>query len=62
MSVLTSTHPAVNAEEPAANRELPLPQRGVRERELLQVLQNLIMLENFDMMLFNMLILSFGSM
>jgi FKBP12-rapamycin complex-associated protein len=29
--------PVVEAEEPAPNRELPQPQRGARERELLQV-------------------------
>lgn len=40
MSMLTSTHvPAVvNAEDPPANRDLLQPQRGARERELLQVL------------------------
>lgn len=39
MSMLASSHvPAVvNDEEPTPNRELPHPQRGVRERELLQV-------------------------
>lgn len=40
MSVFANTHvpPVVNAEETAPNRELPQPQRGARERELLQVL------------------------
>lgn len=39
MSTLTSTHaqPVVNGEESVPNRELLQPQRGVRERELLQV-------------------------
>lgn len=39
MSMLTSNHvpPVVNTEESAPNRELPHPQRGARERELLQV-------------------------
>lgn len=39
MSMLTSNHvtPVVNTEESAQNRELPHPQRGARERELLQV-------------------------
>lgn len=39
MSMLTSNHapPTVTSEESGANRELPHPQRGVRERELLQV-------------------------
>ncbi|KAG6409061.1 hypothetical protein SASPL_132092 [Salvia splendens] len=39
MSTLASTHtqPAVNGEESVANREMLQPQRGVRERELLQV-------------------------
>ncbi|XP_024933499.1 serine/threonine-protein kinase TOR isoform X2 [Ziziphus jujuba] len=43
MSMLSSTHVAavVNAEEPAANRELPHPQRGARERELLQAVNQL---------------------
>lgn len=42
MSMLTSNHvpAAVNAEESATNRELPHPQRGARERELLQVFIN----------------------
>lgn len=41
MSVFGNTHaPAVvNAEESAPNRELAQPQRGARERELLQVLE-----------------------
>lgn len=40
MSTLTSTHaqPVVNGEESVSNREMLQPQRGVRERELLQVL------------------------
>jgi len=39
MSMLTSNHapPVVNTEESAQNRELLHPQRGARERELLQV-------------------------
>lgn len=39
MSMFASTHaPAVvNAEDSAQSRELPQPQRGARERELLQV-------------------------
>lgn len=39
MSMLTSNHvpPVVNTEESAPNRELLHPQRGARERELLQV-------------------------
>ena len=39
MSMLTSNHvpPVVNTEESAPPRELPHPQRGARERELLQV-------------------------
>lgn len=43
MSVFSSTNvpPVVNAEESAPNRELAQPQRGTRERELLQVFQNL---------------------
>lgn len=42
MSALISAHvPAVvNSEESAPNRELLQPQRGARERELLQVLVN----------------------
>lgn len=42
MSMLTSNHvpPVVNAEESTTNRELLHPQRGARERELLQVLLN----------------------
>ncbi|XP_054777757.1 serine/threonine-protein kinase TOR isoform X2 [Prosopis cineraria] len=43
MSMLTSNHvpPVVNTEEPATNRELPHPQRGARERELLQAVNQL---------------------
>ncbi|KAE9596461.1 putative non-specific serine/threonine protein kinase [Lupinus albus] len=43
MSMLTSNHvtPAVNTEESAQNRELPHPQRGARERELLQAVNQL---------------------
>ncbi|KAK7308127.1 hypothetical protein VNO77_41724 [Canavalia gladiata] len=43
MSMLTSNHvpPVVNAEESAPNRELPHPQRGARERELLQAVNQL---------------------
>ncbi|CAJ1924927.1 unnamed protein product [Sphenostylis stenocarpa] len=43
MSMLTSNHvaPAVNNEESAPNRELPHPQRGARERELLQAVNQL---------------------
>ncbi|KAJ1381615.1 Tetratricopeptide-like helical domain superfamily [Sesbania bispinosa] len=43
MSMLTSNHvpPAVNTEESAPNRELPHPQRGARERELLQAVNQL---------------------
>ncbi|KAK4259382.1 hypothetical protein QN277_005720 [Acacia crassicarpa] len=43
MSTLTSNHvpPVVNAEDPATNRELPHPQRGARERELLQAVNQL---------------------
>lgn len=39
MSMHGNTHvpPVVDAEEPSQNRELPQPQRGARERELLQV-------------------------
>ncbi|KAL1564547.1 non-specific serine/threonine protein kinase [Salvia divinorum] len=43
ISTLTSTHaqPAVNGEESASNREMLQPQRGVRERELLQAVNQL---------------------
>ncbi|KAG8368518.1 hypothetical protein BUALT_Bualt15G0054000 [Buddleja alternifolia] len=43
MSTLTITHaqPVVNGEETAPNRELLQPQRGVRERELLQAVNQL---------------------
>ncbi|KAK7366496.1 hypothetical protein VNO80_08487 [Phaseolus coccineus] len=43
MSMLTSNlvAPVVNTEESAPNRELPHPQRGVRERELLQAVNQL---------------------
>lgn len=43
MSMLTSNHapPVVNTEESAPNRELPHPQRGARERELLQAVNQL---------------------
>ncbi|KAF7840713.1 serine/threonine-protein kinase TOR [Senna tora] len=43
MSMLTSNHvPAVvNADESTINRELPHPQRGARERELLQAVNQL---------------------
>ncbi|XP_042007638.1 serine/threonine-protein kinase TOR-like [Salvia splendens] len=43
MSTLASTHtqPAVNGEESVANREMLQPQRGVRERELLQAVNQL---------------------
>ncbi|XP_027913313.1 serine/threonine-protein kinase TOR isoform X1 [Vigna unguiculata] len=43
MSMLTSNHapPVVNTEESAQNRELPHPQRGARERELLQAVNQL---------------------
>ncbi|XP_051146490.1 serine/threonine-protein kinase TOR isoform X2 [Andrographis paniculata] len=43
MSTLTSTHtqPVVNGDESAANREMLQPQRGVRERELLQAVNQL---------------------
>ncbi|KAL1534483.1 non-specific serine/threonine protein kinase [Salvia divinorum] len=43
MSTLTSTHaqPAVNREESVPNREMLQPQRGVRERELLQAVNQL---------------------
>lgn len=39
MATLTSTHgqPVVTLEESVSNREMLQPQRGVRERELLQV-------------------------
>ena len=39
MSMFSSTHapPVVNAEDSAQSRELLQPQRGARERELLQV-------------------------
>lgn len=39
MATLTSTHgqPVVTGEESVSNREMLQPQRGVRERELLQV-------------------------
>ena len=40
MSIFASTHvtAVVNAEETAPSKELAQPQRGARERELLQVL------------------------
>lgn len=43
MSALASAHvtPVVNSEESSSNRELLQPQRGARERELLQVLNQL---------------------
>ncbi|KAL1355438.1 serine/threonine-protein kinase TOR isoform X1 [Arachis hypogaea] len=43
MSMLTSNHvpPVVNAEESAPTRELAHPQRGARERELLQAVNQL---------------------
>ncbi|KAF5177476.1 Serine/threonine-protein kinase TOR [Thalictrum thalictroides] len=43
MSNLTNAQapPVVNSEESAANRELPHPQRGARERELLQAVNQL---------------------
>lgn len=39
VSMFANTHapPVVNAEESSQNRELVQPQRGARERELLQV-------------------------
>lgn len=37
----------VNAEEPPQNRDLLQPQRGAREKELLQVLYSLSMLDIF---------------
>lgn len=42
MSTFASTHvaPVANSEESAPNRELAQPQRGAREKELLQVIQN----------------------
>ncbi|KAK1282825.1 Serine/threonine-protein kinase TOR [Acorus calamus] len=42
-STLGTAHvqPIVNSEEPVANRELPQPQRGARERELLQAVNQL---------------------
>lgn len=45
MSTLTSSHaqPVVNGDDSGANREMLQPQRGVRERELLQVLINTIL-------------------
>ena len=45
MSTVVSTHvpPVVNSEETAPNGELLQPQRGFRERELLQVLKNYAM-------------------
>lgn len=41
MSMLAGNHvaPVVNAEESGTNRELAQPQRGARERELLQVVE-----------------------
>ncbi|KAF8034900.1 hypothetical protein BT93_C1046 [Corymbia citriodora subsp. variegata] len=43
VSMLANTHvpPVVNAEESSQNRELPQPQRGARERELLQAVNQL---------------------
>ncbi|KAL5787993.1 hypothetical protein ACOSP7_004942 [Xanthoceras sorbifolium] len=43
ISVFANTHvpPVVNTEESAPNRELPQPQRGARERELLQAVNQL---------------------
>ncbi|KAK6945935.1 Phosphatidylinositol 3-/4-kinase, catalytic domain [Dillenia turbinata] len=43
MAIFTSTHapPVVNSEESAPNRDLPHPQRGARERELLQAVNQL---------------------
>ncbi|CAL2279479.1 unnamed protein product [Prunus armeniaca] len=43
MSMLGNSHvpPVVDAEEPSQNRELPQPQRGARERELLQAVNQL---------------------
>eukprot|EP00256_Glycine_max_P019712 XP_003538334.2 serine/threonine-protein kinase TOR [Glycine max] len=43
MSMLTSNHvpPVVNSEESAPNRELPHPQRGARERDLIQAVNQL---------------------
>ncbi|WJX59954.1 non-specific serine/threonine protein kinase [Trifolium repens] len=43
MSMLASNHvpPVVTSEESGPNRELPHPQRGVRERELLQAVNQL---------------------
>ncbi|XP_042010237.1 serine/threonine-protein kinase TOR-like isoform X1 [Salvia splendens] len=43
MATLTNTHtqPAVSGEESVANREMLQPQRGVRERELLQAVNQL---------------------
>ncbi|XP_031383805.1 serine/threonine-protein kinase TOR isoform X3 [Punica granatum] len=43
MATFANTHapPVVNAEESAQNKELPQPQRGARERELLQAVNQL---------------------
>ncbi|KAK3414003.1 serine/threonine-protein kinase TOR [Eucalyptus grandis] len=43
VSMFANTHvpPVVNAEESSQNRELPQPQRGARERELLQAVNQL---------------------
>jgi len=51
MSMLNSNHapPVVTSDESGANRELPHPQRGVREREILQVYTSCItLLLSFD--------------
>ncbi|XP_047975859.1 serine/threonine-protein kinase TOR-like isoform X2 [Salvia hispanica] len=41
VATLTHTQPAVSGEESVANREMLQPQRGVRERELLQAVNQL---------------------
>lgn len=43
MTTLANTHaqPVVNGEESVPNKELLQPQRGVRERELLQVINSI---------------------
>lgn len=62
MSMLASTHgPAVmNAEDPAPNRDLPQPQRGARERELLQVFSSFV--GKFNVKLCNVLSCLFSSL
>lgn len=54
MPMLSSAHVpnAVIADEPPQDRDLLQPQRGARERELLQVLQNLSILKYRIIMLY----------